>query len=62
MAKMTTFVLVHGAWHGGWCYKWVAARRTLRRGGAQRRLRTLVSNFVHTPSVNERILLDRTTN
>jgi hypothetical protein len=21
---MTTFVLVHGAWHGGWCYKRVA--------------------------------------
>jgi hypothetical protein len=26
----------------------------LRRGGARRQLRTLVSNFVHTPSVNER--------
>ena len=23
---MATFVLVHGAWHGGWCYKRVAAR------------------------------------
>ena len=22
---MATFVLVHGAWHGGWCYKRVAA-------------------------------------
>src|SRR5262249_8228282 len=21
---MTTYVLVHGAWHGGWCYKRVA--------------------------------------
>jgi hypothetical protein len=28
---------------------------------SRRRLRTLVSNFVHTPSVNERILPDRTT-
>jgi pimeloyl-ACP methyl ester carboxylesterase len=28
---MTTFVLVHGAWHGGWCYKRVA--RLLRRAG-----------------------------
>jgi hypothetical protein len=28
---------------------------------SQRRLRTLVSNFVHTPSDNERILPDRTT-
>ncbi|HUB94682.1 MAG TPA: alpha/beta hydrolase [Stellaceae bacterium] len=28
---MATFVLVHGAWHGGWCYKRVA--RLLRRAG-----------------------------
>jgi pimeloyl-ACP methyl ester carboxylesterase len=28
---MSTFVLVHGAWHGGWCYKRVA--RLLRRAG-----------------------------
>jgi pimeloyl-ACP methyl ester carboxylesterase len=28
---MTTFVLVHGAWHGGWCYKRVA--RLLRQSG-----------------------------
>lgn len=26
-----TFVLVHGAWHGGWCWERVAGR--LRRGG-----------------------------
>ncbi|WP_437568406.1 alpha/beta fold hydrolase [Sorangium sp. So ce542] len=25
MAKKTTYVLVHGAWHGGWCYRRVAA-------------------------------------
>jgi len=24
---MTTFVLVHGAWHGGWCY--AACRRSI---------------------------------
>lgn len=24
--KKTTFVLVHGAWHGGWCYRRVADR------------------------------------
>ena len=23
---MANFVLVHGAWHGGWCYDWVAKR------------------------------------
>ncbi len=28
---MTTFVLVHGAWHGGWCFKRVA--RLLRLAG-----------------------------
>jgi pimeloyl-ACP methyl ester carboxylesterase len=30
-ATITTFVLVHGAWHGGWCYKRVA--RLLRQAG-----------------------------
>ena len=29
---MATFVLVHGAWHGGWCYKRVATR-LLRQAG-----------------------------
>ena len=29
---MATFVLVHGAWHGGGCYKRVAAR-LLRQAG-----------------------------
>jgi pimeloyl-ACP methyl ester carboxylesterase len=28
---MATFILVHGAWHGGWCWKRVAAR--LRQAG-----------------------------
>ncbi len=28
---MTTFVLVHGAWQGGWCWRFVAP--ALRRGG-----------------------------
>jgi|HubBroStandDraft_6_1064221.scaffolds.fasta_scaffold359024_2 pimeloyl-ACP methyl ester carboxylesterase len=28
---MSTFVLVHGAWHGGWCYKRVAV--LLRKAG-----------------------------
>jgi pimeloyl-ACP methyl ester carboxylesterase len=28
---MATYVLVHGAWHGGWCWKLVA--RALRRAG-----------------------------
>jgi len=28
---MATYVLVHGAWHGGWCWKWVA--QVLRAAG-----------------------------
>src|SRR5260221_501837 len=31
---MTTFVLVHGAWHGGWCWRFVAP--ILRRAAAAR--------------------------
>ena len=30
---MTTYVLVHGAWHGGWCWKKTAP--LLRRAGAE---------------------------
>ena len=33
---MATFVLVHGAWHGGWCYARVA--RLLRQAGHEVRL------------------------
>jgi len=36
---VATFVLVHGAWHGGWCWRGVGAR--LRKGGHQ----------VHAPSL-----------
>jgi pimeloyl-ACP methyl ester carboxylesterase len=36
---MTTFVLVHGGGHGGWCWKWTAAE--LRRDG----------HDVHTPTL-----------
>ncbi len=36
---MTAFVLVHGAWHGGWCWSRVA--RALRRAGHE----------VHTPTL-----------
>jgi pimeloyl-ACP methyl ester carboxylesterase len=36
---MTTFVLVHGAWHGGWCWDRVAPR--LRAAGSD----------VHTPTL-----------
>jgi pimeloyl-ACP methyl ester carboxylesterase len=36
---MATFMLVHGAWHGGWCWKKVSA--LLRSGG----------HAVHTPTL-----------
>src|SRR6187455_1561141 len=29
-ARPTTFVLVHGAWHGGWCWQRVSDRLTAR--------------------------------
>ena len=29
-SKRTTFVLVHGAWHGGWCWRRVADRLTAK--------------------------------
>ena len=28
--KRATFVLVHGAWHGGWCWRRVADRLTAK--------------------------------
>jgi len=30
-SKRATFVLVHGAWHGGWCWRRVADRLTAKR-------------------------------
>jgi pimeloyl-ACP methyl ester carboxylesterase len=36
---MTTYVLVHGAWHGGWCWRQVSVR--LREAGHE----------VHTPTL-----------
>jgi pimeloyl-ACP methyl ester carboxylesterase len=36
---MTAFLLVHGGWHGGWCWRFVT--RALRRAG----------HDVHTPSL-----------
>lgn len=36
---MATYVLVHGAWHGGWCWQQVAAR--LREAGHEVRTPTL---------------------
>src|SRR5271167_937589 len=50
---MSTFVLVHGAWHGGWCYKRVA--QLLREAGHEIYTPTLtgVGERVHlmTPAV-----------
>lgn len=47
---MATFVLVHGAWHGAWCWKRVA--RLLRAGGHEVHVPTLTgvgerSHLVH---------------
>lgn len=51
---MATFVLVHGAWHGGWCWKRVSSR--LRAAGHEVFTPTLtgLSDRAHvlSPSVN----------
>jgi pimeloyl-ACP methyl ester carboxylesterase len=51
---MSTFVLVHGAWHGGWCYKPVA--QLLRNAGHQVYTPTLTGlgerSHLMSPAVN----------
>ena len=53
---MTTFVLVHGAWHGGWCYKRVA--RLLRQAGHEVYTPTLTGLGEHAHLTNREINLD----
>jgi len=51
---MSTFVLVHGAWHGGWCYRPVA--QLLRKAGHQVYTPTLTGlgerSHLMSPAVN----------
>src|SRR6478736_4874014 len=54
---MATFVLVHGAWHGGWCYKRVAAR-LLRQAGHEVCTPTLTGLGEHARLLNRAIDLD----
>jgi Alpha/beta hydrolase family len=53
---MTTFVLVHGAWHGGWCYKQVA--RLLRQAGHEVYTPTLTGLGERAHLMNRTINLD----
>ena len=53
---MATFVLVHGAWHGGWCYKRVAQR--LRQAGHEVYTPTLTGVGERAHLVNRAINLD----
>ena len=53
---MTTFVLVHGAWHGGWCYKRVA--RLLRQAGHEVYTPTLTGLGERAHLMNQAIDLD----
>jgi pimeloyl-ACP methyl ester carboxylesterase len=55
-AIMTTFVLVHGAWHGGWCYKRVA--RLLRQAGHEVYTPTLTGLGERAHLINRAIDLD----
>jgi hypothetical protein len=54
---MATFVLVHGAWHGGWCYKRVATR-LLRQAGHEVCTPTLTGLGEHARLLNRAIDLD----
>jgi pimeloyl-ACP methyl ester carboxylesterase len=53
---MSTFVLVHGAWHGGWCYKHVA--RLLRQAGHEVYTPTLTGLGERAHLMNRTIDLD----
>src|SRR5262245_53196093 len=53
---MTTFVLVHGAWHGGWCYKRVA--QLLRQAGHEVYAPTLTGLGERAHLMNRAINLD----
>ena len=53
---MAIFVLVHGAWHGGWCYKRVA--RLLRQAGHEVYTPTLTGLGERAHLMNRTIDLD----
>ena len=53
---MTAFVLVHGAWHGGWCYKRVV--RLLRQAGHEVYTPTLTGLGERAHLMNRAIDLD----
>ncbi|GAA5442338.1 hypothetical protein Misp06_00512 [Microbulbifer sp. NBRC 101763] len=53
---MTTFVLVHGAWQGGWCWKRVSA--LLRKAGHDVFTPTLTGLGERSHLLNDRIDLD----
>ena len=54
--KPPVYVLVHGAWHGGWCWQKVAAK--LRADGANVYTPTLSGLGEHKNTLNKEINLD----
>jgi pimeloyl-ACP methyl ester carboxylesterase len=56
MAKACTFVLVHGAWHGGWC--WARVAELLRRDGHNVFTPTLTGLAERAHEMNSHITLD----
>lgn len=52
---MSTFVLIHGAWHGGWCWERVA--RLLRAQGHEVHTPTLSGMGEHTHLLSRQITL-----
>src|SRR5689334_12259470 len=54
--SMATFVLVHGAWHGGWCWNRVA--KILRAKGHDVHAPTLTGVCERSHLANENVSLD----
>jgi hypothetical protein len=55
---MTVFVLVHGGWHGGWCWQEVAQR--LRRTGHDVYTPTLTGLADRSLDGSHELMFDRT--
>ena len=53
---MSTYVLIHGAWHGGWCWSRVA--KLLRAQGHEVHTPTLAGMGEHAHLASKQITLD----
>ena len=53
---MSTYVLIHGAWHGGWC--WARVAKLLRAAGHEVHTPTLAGMGEHAHLASKQITLD----